>query len=189
MTTYKMQQLKPVETGAAKSPAKDVMEGAQKNMGMVPNMYRTMANLPALLGAYEHGYNLFREMSGFSPVEQEVVLITISRENGCDYCVAAHSFIADNMSKVPEAVTDALRAGETPPDDKLAALSKFTRVMVETRGWPDKVDAKAFLDAGYEEMHMLGVVLALSVKTISNYSNHLFGTELDDAFASRRWDG
>lgn len=189
MTTYKIQNLEPVETNQAKAPAKGVMEDAQEKMGMVPNMYRTMANLPGLLGAYECGYNLFREMSGFSSVEQEVVLITISRENGCDYCVGAHSFIADKMSKVPEAVTDALRAGETPPDDKLAALSKFTKVMLETRGWPDKADAKAFLDAGYEEKHMLGVILALSVKTISNYSNHLFGTELDDAFASRRWDG
>jgi len=189
MTTYKIQHLEPVETNQAKAPAKDVMEGAQEKMGLVPNMYRTMANLPALLGAYECGYNLFREMSGFSPVEQEVVLITISRENGCDYCVAAHSFIADKMSKVPEDVTDALRAGETPPDDKLAALSRFTRVMLETRGWPDPSEAKAFLEAGYEEKHMLGIVLALSVKTISNYSNHLFGTELDDAFASRRWDG
>jgi len=189
MTTYKIQNLEPVKTNQAKQPAKEIMEKADQTMGMVPNMYRTMANLPALLGAYECGYNLFREMSGFSAVEQEVVLITISRANGCDYCVAAHSFIADEMSKVPEAVTDALWAGETPPDNKLAALSRFTQAMVDKRGWPDRADAEAFFDAGYEEKHMLGVILAMSVKTISNYSNHLFGTELDDAFASRRWDG
>lgn len=189
MPTYKMQYLAPIDADQAQLPAKDVMEGAQKKMGMVPNMYRTMANLPGLLGAYARGYDLFREQGGFNPVEQEVVLITISRENGCDYCVAAHSFIADNLSKVPEAVTDALRSGETPPDDKLAALTRFTRVMFETRGWPEEEDAKAFFDAGYEEKHILGIILAMSVKTISNYSNHLFGTPLDKAFEGRRWKG
>jgi uncharacterized peroxidase-related enzyme len=189
MTTYKMKTLSPLDTSDARNPAKEVMEGAQKKMGMVPNMYRTMANLPGLLGAYARSYDLFREMSGFSPAEQEVVLITISRENGCDYCVAAHSFIADNMSNVPEPVTDALRAGETLPDEKLDALSRFTTTMLDTRGRPEAEDVKAFLQAGYEEKHILGIILALSVKTISNYSNHLFGTELDEAFEGRRWDG
>ncbi len=30
-------------------------------------------------------------------------------------------------------------------------------------------------------------LLAIAVKTLSNYSNHLFHTELDEAFASHAW--
>jgi hypothetical protein len=33
------------------------------------------------------------------------------------------------------------------------------------------------------------VILAVSVKVISNYTNHIFHTEVDPAFAGRIWDG
>jgi AhpD family alkylhydroperoxidase len=61
-------------------------------------MYAVMANSPGLLETYATGYAAFREASGFTPAEQEVVLLTVSHENGCEYCVAAHSFLADQVS-------------------------------------------------------------------------------------------
>lgn len=164
------------------------LQGIRKQLGFVPNMYAAMANLPALLDAYQYGYQLVRMRAGFTPVEQEVLFLTISRENGCHYCVAAHSFVADAMTKVPTEITDAIRNDRPIPDAKLEALRQFARVMVQTRGNPDDQDAAAFLDAGYSETQILGVILAISVKTISNYSNHIFHTELDEAFVSRQWE-
>lgn len=163
------------------------LKQAQKAMGMVPNMYAGMANLPALLATYSFGYDRFRKEAGFSSVEQEVILLTVSRANECHYCVAAHSTLADTMSGVPAEVTDAIRGDEEIPDPKLRALAEFTRVMSETRGNPSPAQAKAFLQAGYSETHILGIILAISVKVISNYSNHLFHTEVDPAFAAREW--
>jgi AhpD family alkylhydroperoxidase len=133
------------------------------------------------------GYDRFRKHSGFTPVEQEVVLLTISRGNGCNYCMAAHSVIADQMSKVPPPVTEAIREGQFIPETKLAALSTFTDILLSTRGLPAKADVAAFLNAGYEEHHILEIILAIAVKTLSNYSNHLFHTPLDKMFASREW--
>lgn len=164
------------------------LKQAEKAMGMVPNMYGAMANLPALLATYSFGYDKFRKESGFSPAEQEVILLAISRANECHYCVAAHSTLADKMSGVPASVTDAIRNDGEIPDPKLRSLADFTQIMSETRGNPSSAAAKAFLAAGYTETHILGIVLAISVKVISNYSNHLFHTEVDEAFASRRWD-
>jgi uncharacterized peroxidase-related enzyme len=160
---------------------------AQKEIGMVPNMYAAMANLPALLETYSAGYERFRAETGFSPVEQEVVFLTISRFNECHYCVAAHSFVGDNMSNVPPEVTDAIRNDQPIADEKLQALRTFTREMTESRGNPTPEHARDFLNAGYEEKHMLGIILAIAVKVISNYSNHLFHTEVDPAFAGRAW--
>lgn len=165
------------------------MEDTLAKLGFVPNMYAVMANSPGLLDTYIHGYNRFRELSGFTPVEQEVVLLSISRENGCAYCVAAHSFLADQASGVPAVVTDAIRAGSPIPDARLAALHDFTRVMVASRGLPTAGDVQAFLNAGFSERHMLEIVLALAVKTLSNYTNHLFHTPLDGLFAGRAWNG
>ncbi|MGD9471220.1 MAG: carboxymuconolactone decarboxylase family protein [Novosphingobium sp.] len=163
------------------------LKAAQAGMGMVPNMYAAMVNLPALLDTYNHGYGKFRAEAGFTPVEQEVVFLAISRFNGCHYCVAAHSFVGDMMSKVPAEVTDAIRDGRPVPDTKLEALRTFAHQMTESRGNPTPGQAKAFLAAGYTEEHILGIVLAISVKVISNYSNHIFHTELDPGFAGRAW--
>jgi len=163
------------------------LKAAQAGMGMVPNMYAAMVNLPALLDTYNHGYAKFRAEAGFTPVEQEVVFLAISRFNGCHYCVAAHSFVGDMMSKVPTEVTDAIRDGHPVPDAKLEALRAFAHQMTESRGNPSPEQAKVFLAAGYTNEHILGIILAISVKVISNYTNHLFHTELDPGFAARAW--
>ena len=159
---------------------------AKAATGMLPNMYRYMANVPGLLDTYLTGYDAFRSSSGFSPAQQETVLLVISRVNGCTYCMAAHSAVAD-MAGVPSEVTDAIRAGDTIPDPELHALAEFTRVMVERRGLPTEADLTAFTNAGYHQEAVLQIVLAIAVKTISNYTNHLCHTEVDDVFATRSW--
>lgn len=164
-----------------------VLKGVQEKMGMVPAMYAGMVNCPPLLQTYLDGYDGFRSSSGFTPAEQEIVFLTISRLHECCYCMAAHSFVADVMSKVPTEVTDAIRNDQPIADGKLEALRKFTRIMAESRGNPTPEEGQAFLAAGYTEAHMLAVILAISVKVISNYSNHLFDTEVDPSFAARAW--
>lgn len=177
-----------MKTVATAEPrAKAALEAAQKSLGFIPNMYANMANAPGVLETYLGGYKLFRSESGFTPTEQEVVFLTISRENGCGYCMAAHSTIAEKMSKVPAPVLDALRRGADLPDSKLQALAKFTRVMFESRGRPSRAQVQAFVAAGYGERQVLEIVLAIAVKTLSNYSNHVFHTQIDPAFAGHRW--
>lgn len=167
--------------------AKAILEKAKAQVGFIPNMYAGMVNSPALLEAYLDGYSRFRNATGFSALEQEVVFLTISRENGCEYCVAAHSVIADKKSGVPTEVTDAIRAGGPVADARLGALVRFTRILVESRGRPTSAEAAAFLEAGYTEQNILEIILAISVKTISNYANHILHTPLDPMFAGRVW--
>ncbi len=176
------------ESDTANEQAKMLLETAKKRNGMIPNMYAYMVNSPGLLSTYMHGYDLFRKESGFTPAEQEVVFLTISVENGCEYCVAAHSVVADMQSKVPSEVTEAIRMGGEIPNPKLRALSEFTSVMLNKRGRPDPEDVSRFLDAGYAEKQILEIIFALAVKTISNYSNHIFDTPIDPVFKARKWD-
>lgn len=183
---YKL-ELAPVTVEQADPNVEEILVSAQKSLGFIPNMYANMANSYGLLDSYVKGYELFRNETDFTPAEQEVVFLTISHENGCDYCVSAHSFIADNMSKVPASVTDAIRSAEPIPDTKLAALSEFTRTLLQKRGFPNNADVEPFLAAGFQQHHILEIILAISVKTISNYANHIFHTELDEVFSPRQW--
>lgn len=187
MTSEYQMTLPLVSLDNASPQARPVLERAQRAIGFIPNMYAGMAHSPGLLETYLDGYERFRKDSGFTAAEQEVVFLAISVGNGCEYCVAAHSMLAEQVSKVPPAVLEALRSGTAVPDAKLGALARFTETLRSTRGLPSQADVASFLAAGYQERHVLEIVLALAVKTLSNYANHLFHTPLDAPFAKHEW--
>lgn len=188
MSTKQSTFFKPATLENAPAKSKELLQEAKNNLGFVPNMYNYMAQNPSLLDSYYHSYNSFREQAGFSPKEQEVILLSISYVNGCHYCMAAHSFLAENASNVPEEVTEAIRNGDEIRDSKLAALSTFTQNMVKDRGQVSEETLEAFLKAGYEEQHILGVITAIGVKTFSNYMNYITQTPVDDVFAEHSWN-
>jgi uncharacterized peroxidase-related enzyme len=178
----------PTTLDVASGEAEALLSGAKARLGFLPNMYTYMANLPGVLESYLSTYDTFRATSGFSPPEQETVFLTISRVNGCTYCTAAHSMIADKKSGVPAESLAALRDGSSLPDAKLDAVARFTEAMVVSRGNPGKEAVDDFLAAGYGEQQILGVVLAIACKTFSNYVNHLAGTPVDEVFAPYKVD-
>lgn len=167
--------------------AEEILDNTKKSLGFVPNMYRNMAANTSLIDAYTHSYASFRANSGFNPVEQEVIFLSVAYENTCEYCMAAHSFVADNMTKVPKEVTDAIRDGSVVPDVKLAALSKLTRSLTKKRGVVNFEEIEDFLKVSYTESHVLGILTGIGVKTMSNYSNHITQPDLDATFSGRAW--
>lgn len=179
--------LSPINIDAAQESVKSTLQQAKRSLGFLPNMYRNMANSPALLKAYLFSYDVVRNETVFNAMEQEVIFLAISKENHCEYCVSAHSFIADKMSGVPTEITDAIRNGTALANKKLAELYAFTLVMHETRGLPEKKDVSRFVDSGYSERHILDLIVLIAVKTMSNYANHLFHTPLDNIFTERKW--
>lgn len=176
--------LKAIDRASAQGAQKEMLDNAYKQVGFVPNMYANMVNAPAVLSTYLHGYGLFRGESGLNPAEQETVFLAVSMANGCTYCAAAHSMIADKMSGVPGPVLAAIRSGQKIPDARLSALYELTQDLVRTNGRPTREKFGAFLDAGYTEKDALYLVLAVAVKVLSNYSNHAFGTEVDERFSA-----
>lgn len=188
MTEIAKLTLEKKSPDSAAPRARTALEKVQRGLGFIPNMYANMANSPGALETYSLGYSFIRADSGFTPAEQEVVFLTISHENGCEYCMAAHSMVGEKMSGVPAAVLNALRAGLPLPEAKLQALSAFTRIMVRSRGKPVRQDLEAFLAAGFSEQQVLEIILAIAVKTISNYSNHVFHTKVDPVFSMYRWE-
>lgn len=166
---------------------KEIFEQSEKEFKMIPNLYKAMANAPEILQTYTQGYQNFREHSGFTPAEQEVILLVISYENGCEYCMAAHSTMADFFSNVPKEVTNAIREDKPIQDEKLSALATMTREMLLSRGRPEESIVDEFIQAGYSEKQLLDIVLAISVKILSNYTNHLFETPVDKAFKAREF--
>ncbi|MDO8732649.1 MAG: carboxymuconolactone decarboxylase family protein [Actinomycetota bacterium] len=154
----------------------DLITRVTGKSGTVSALYAQMANAPGLLEAYTSGYRSFTKESGFTAAEQQLVMLEISRANGCTYCTWAHSAGA-RMAKVAEETIAAVMDQHSLDDARLQGLVSFARTMVANRGLPTREDAQRFLDAGYTEQQILYVILAISVKTISNYTAHIFHTQ------------
>lgn len=165
--------------------SKDQLAHSQKNFGLVPNLHGVMAESPQHLEAYRTLHKLFQE-GAFTPIEQDVVWLTINVLHNCHYCVPAHTAIAKGK-KTPDAVIDALREGRALPDAKLEALRTFTTKIVKARGEVTDADFKAFYDAGYTNRHYLDLILGLAQKVMSNYVNHAAHTPIDPPFAAFDW--
>lgn len=180
MTTLKIHNIETAPEGS-----KALLENSQKAYGMIPGLHGVLAASPELLKAYQELHQLFTETS-FNNDELTVVWQTINVEHACHYCVPAHTGIA-KMMKVDDAIIDALR-NETPlADAKLEALRTLTLSITRNRGNVSQADLETFYAAGYGEQQVLEIILGLSQKVISNYTNHIANTPVDDAFQKFAW--
>jgi AhpD family alkylhydroperoxidase len=165
--------------------SKPILAAVQKKFGFLPNLIGVMAEAPAAAEAYLAVMDIF-ERSSLSDAEKQTVLLSASFANACDYCMAAHSTIAA-MKGISAETIEALRSGTTLPDPRLNALAVLTRSIVEARGWPGEAAKEAFVAAGYGASEYLEVILGVTVKTLSNYVNHVADTPLDTAFQAQKW--
>lgn len=180
-----MTDFTPKTLETADADGREVLEQVQKNYGFVPNLLGNMAHAPATAKGYLALGKLMGETS-FDATEQQVILLTVSRYNECEYCIGAHSAISA-MQKLPADVIESIRSDEPIADEKLEALRVFTRKMADQKGWLSDTDIGDFIAAGYGQRQVLEVVLGVAMKTISNYTNHFADTELDEAFAAHAW--
>ena len=165
---------------SAPSAVKNILETTQKAIGFIPNMHAVMADSPVLLKAYKEIGKLFNETS-FSPIEREVIEMTINCANGCVYCIAAHSYF-DRLSNFPEEILTALLQNKSFENPKLQRLRIFTKTIIEKRGWLLPVEIETFLSDGYSKEQVLELIVGVAHKTISNYLNHIAETPIDDEF-------
>ena len=171
----------PVSDAAADAPTAALFAAAREALGFVPNTYRVhgagavpAGDIPAGLWVGSPG---FVQRAG-----QEVIFLTVSLMNDCAYCIGAHSALGiEDFGLTPEHV-EALRAGDALSDPRLEALRAFTVEMVRTAGRPGTEVAEAFLSAGYSEAQMFEVILAISLKMLSNFAGRLGAPEPDERF-------
>jgi alkylhydroperoxidase family enzyme len=171
----------------APEASKPLLAESRKAFGMIPNLHAVLAESPAALEAYKNLHELFQQTS-FDADELTVVWQTLNVEHECHYCVAAHTAIA-NMMKVDPAITAALRNGTALPTEKLQVLHATTLELARERGRPSAATLNAFFAAGYQQRHVLEIILGISQKVLSNYVNHIAETPTDKIFSAFTWEG
>lgn len=154
--------------------------------GRLPNMARTMAESPAALQGFELLRQAFAQ-SSLTPLEQQVVYLTVSKVNACHYCTTQTGMFDD--SPAARAAADAIREDRPIADTKLQALRRFAAAMTEERGWVSEGLIDRFISAGYGRAQVLEVISGIALATMSSYTNHVAATPIEGKAGWAALDG
>ena len=171
------------DIASAPEATKPVLQWYVENFGFVPRLGGVMAESPALGLSYWQLQQNLEEKGALTPAEDNVVQMAIAFENQCQYCVAGHTMAGKMFFGSSDEALAALRTGSDLPAAKRDALRAFALAVAESKGRVTDTQLQAFLDAGYTRRQSLDVVANVAAKVMSNYTNQLARTPLDDALA------
>ncbi|GAO01740.1 carboxymuconolactone decarboxylase family protein [Anaeromyxobacter sp. PSR-1] len=171
-----MSRIPPVDPTTAEGKPRELFAGIQKALGTVPNLYRVIGRSPvALEGALALAGALAR--GRLRPRLREQIALAVAQQNGCDYCLSAHTALGKGL-QVSDADLALAREGRaTDPQDD-AALRFVVRV-VERRGRVDDEDLEAVRRAGFDDGQVVELVANTVLNVFTNYLNQVADTEID----------
>jgi AhpD family alkylhydroperoxidase len=180
-----MHQYRIHDLASAPEKSKPALQGLKQALGLIPNLAATMAESPVLLGGFVGAFGNFHGGT-FNGAEKQTLLLSNAVTNSCAWAVAFHSTLALKEGVDADDVR-AIREKRLPKTAKLAALSGFTRALIEKRGHVDERDLSTFSAAGYGPDQALEVIAGLAVSTMANYAGNITSPTLEDAFKAQAW--
>jgi uncharacterized peroxidase-related enzyme len=171
-----MQRIPSIQSSAATGKTKDLLDGVKAKIGMVPNLYKLLAQSPAGL---EGVLQLSGALAGGSldAATRERIALAVANVNGCDYCNAAHTAVAKSL-KLPAEEIEANRQGRSF-DPRADVVVAFARKVTVTRANVGEDDVQTLRQAGYSDAQMVEIVLIVAANVVTNYVNEAFKTEID----------
>lgn len=172
-----MTRLKALSPDEASGKTKELFNGIQSKLGMVPNMMRTMGNSSAVLEGY---LNLIGALGKgtLGAKTGELIAIAVAEANTCDYCLSAHSFIGEKLLGIDKDSLSVARDGNNG-NAKIDAALKFAQSLVITRGEVSDVEIQTVRAAGYSDGEIGEIVAHVALNILTNYFNKTANTEID----------
>ncbi len=167
----------PATVADAPEKSQPLLQGVEKSLGSVPNLFRLVANSPATLEGYL-GFNGALGKGQLSAATRERIALAIANTNGCDYCNSAHTFLAKTLAKLDDAEVAANRAGSST-DAKAHAAVSFAVKVASKRGHVSSTDVAEVRAAGYSDAEVVEIVGHVALNVFTNYVNETFKTEID----------
>jgi alkylhydroperoxidase family enzyme len=170
---------------SAPETSRSALRDVQARFGMIPNLAGAMSTSPVLIQSF---IGIFDKVHGGSFTEPEIqtVLLTDAVTNACAWAVALHTALGLQAGLDPADV-EAMRAGRSPCDKKLGALSTLARSLIEKRGRFDDQDIERFLTAGFGKDLLLEVINIVAASTITNYTANVTNPPLEAMLQGHEW--
>ncbi|MBB5518573.1 carboxymuconolactone decarboxylase family protein [Amphiplicatus metriothermophilus] len=171
-----MARLTQVSDEKAAPKAAELFGAIKERLGVVPNVYRVLANEPAALAA-ALAFNEALAKGSFDAKTREAIALATAGANGCDYCASAHTAIAKGL-KVDDGEIEKRLQGRSD-DPKVQAILAFATAVIDKRGWATDADLKAARDAGLTDGEIVETVVNVVANILTNYINHVAETDID----------
>ncbi len=171
-----MTRIAPVDAAKADAAVQATLSTVQARIGMVPNLFATFAQSPAVLTGYlglsdALGHGLL------SAGQREIVALAVAQVNECHYCLSAHTLMGKGAGLSPSAIHKAREGvADTEIDN---AVAVFARRVVETRGKVSDADLATARKAGLDDAHLIEVIANVAINILTNYTNNVADTDVD----------
>lgn len=171
-----MTRIAPIDPITATGPAKQLLDGVQKALGITPNLMKTLAHSPAALDGY---LSLNKALAGgtLDAKFREQLAIATAQANGCDYCLSAHTAIGRGAGLDASALSAARKAEAS--DTKAAAGLRFSREILSSRGQVSDDSLAHVRQAGFNDAEITEIVAHVALNVLTNYFNNVAQTEVD----------
>jgi len=174
----------PASIAAAPVAAQPLLAAVDQHLGLVPNVFRVMAQSPAALAGYL-GLDGALGNGELDAKTRARIALAVAEANACDYCLSAHSYLGKYVALLDDADIAANRAGRST-DARADAAVQFAVKIVEARGHVTDADILAVKTAGYSDPEVLEIVLHVALNTLTNYVNEVARTEIDFPIVAHR---
>jgi uncharacterized peroxidase-related enzyme len=143
---------------------------------MLLNIFRGMANSPAVLDGYLKFSGALKK-GKLDARTREVIALVVGQTNRCDYCLAAHTMLGKGAGLDDNAVRDA-RMGRSA-DKRTNAAVMLAKLLLDKKGNVSQADLESAREAGLNDGEIAEVVANVALNIFTNYFNHLNQTEVD----------
>ncbi len=136
--------------GELPADIREVYDKNREKLGFVPNVFRAYAKRPDHFRAFMQYHDvLMKTPGGLSRVEREAIVVAVSSENRCQYCMVAHGAALRVLSKDP------VLAEQIANNWRTAELSPRMRAML---GFAARVNEPGFAASEHEidQLHLAG---------------------------------
>ncbi len=171
-----MPRINPVDHAAVDTDTKATLDGIKAKIGMVPNLYATFAQSPAVLNGF---LSLSDSLSKgeLTAAQRAIVALATGQANECQYCVSAHSMLGKNAGLSPDALLAARQGTAGNPLDN--ALAVLAARLVATRGSVSDADVAAAREGGLSDRQIIEVIAHVALNVMTNYTNNLTQPDID----------
>lgn len=171
-----MPRIKTIEVAHSDADVQATLSAVKAKIGMVPNLFATFAQSPAVLS----GYLAFSDALGkgvLTARQREIVALAVAQANDCQYCLSAHTLMGKGAGLTPEGI-QAARQGKAKDavDNAVAALAKR---VVESRGKIADSDLATARSAGLDDARIIEVIANVGINVFTNLTNNVAQTDVD----------
>jgi len=172
-TMNRITQLEPAD---ATGKTKQLFDGVQAKLGIVPNLFRVLGNSPAALEGYLHFSGALAGGVLGARVGAQAAL-PVAEINDCSYCRNAHAFIGGKVGLTAREIADARQVSAT--DERTAAILDLARSIVVQRGELSETEFKAARAAKLTDAEIVETTANVALNILTNYVNHIARTVVD----------